>query len=145
METLNSTPLVSETTTTTTTNNAEQTTSSTPALVSVPETTAPAVIEKPMKPSVPKTIRIHVNITDQPRPVVFNYRQLYKRELKKFETATEPTIEAPRMEMSLDSADDLFYKELLKKAESYAMDEDDVDDDGSDEEVNNVNEYISLI
>lgn len=134
METVNSTP-VSEPTS----NNTEQTTNSTPTSVPVPETT-PAVIEKqPTKP-VPKTIRIHVNITDQPRPVVFNYRQLYKRELKKFETATEPTIEASRMEMSLDSADDLFYKELLKKAESYAMDEDDVDDDGSDEEVNNVKE-----
>lgn len=118
-----------------TSTNTEPTMSST--ATPVPET---PVIEPPLKQQTPKTIRIHVNITNQARPVIFNYRQLYKRELKKCETTTEPiaptTMEAATIDLPLDSKDDLFYKELLKKAESYAMDEDDVDDDGSDEEAN---------
>jgi hypothetical protein len=92
--------------------------------------TLETMAQKPLKPS--RTIRIHVNLKDQPRPVVFNYRQLYKRELKKIETLQETDVPMPS---ALDSADDLFYQELLKKAESYAMDDDDADDDdGSDEE-----------
>jgi cation transport regulator ChaB len=105
-------------------------------------TTATPVIEtatqKPPKPS--RTIRIHVNLKDQPRPVVFNYRQLYKRELKKIETHEETNVPMPS---AVDSADDLFYQELLKKAESYAMDDDDAGDDGSDEETALVSHHQS--
>ncbi|KAI8359824.1 hypothetical protein BD560DRAFT_405361 [Blakeslea trispora] len=72
-----------------------------------------------------KTVRIHVNTSDQTRPVVFNYRQLYKRELKK----QEPVEELPLVE----STDDDFYKNLLKRAEKYAIDDDD-NDEGSEEE-----------
>lgn len=92
-------------------------------------------VVKQVKPQ--KTIRIHVNTTDQPRPVIFNYRQLYKRELKKFES-TQEIPSQPVPVSSVETADDLFYKELLEKAKTYAMDEDDVDDEGSEEETTNV-------
>lgn len=82
-----------------------------------------------------QTIRIHVNTHDQPRPVIFNYRQLYKRELKKCEEIpTQATVPVS----NLQTADELFFQELLEKAKTYAMDEDDVDDEGSDEEAANV-------
>ncbi|KAI8047671.1 uncharacterized protein B0P05DRAFT_592546 [Gilbertella persicaria] len=73
-----------------------------------------------------KTVRIHINTNDQPRPVIFNYRQLYKRELKRQESHEDlPPLNTP---------DDLFYQELLKKAENYAMDEEEDDDNDDDEE-----------
>lgn len=91
----------------------------------------PAV--KQVRPS--KTIRIYVNTHDQPRPVIFNYRQLYKRELKKTEEIPAQPVQPVQ---PIETADDLFFKELLEKSKNYAMDEDDVDDDGSDEEGANV-------
>ncbi|KAG2201962.1 hypothetical protein INT47_000501 [Mucor saturninus] len=81
-----------------------------------------------------KTIRIHVNTNDQPRPVIFNYRQLYKQELKKTEEIPGQPTQPVQSVQPVETADDLFFKELLEKAKTYAMDEDDVDDDGSDEE-----------
>lgn len=96
-------------------------------------------IQKPHTPT--KSVRIHINLKDQPRPVVFNYRQLYKRELKKIEALQDVDVPMPS---AVDSADDLFYQELLKKAESYAMDDDDADDDGSDEEIGLVSYFIGL-
>ncbi|KAI7897492.1 uncharacterized protein BX663DRAFT_547137 [Cokeromyces recurvatus] len=89
-------------------------------------TTTPTV--QPKKP--PKTtLRIHVNTFNQPRPVVFNYRQLYKRELKKLET---PTTIAPVT--FTDSTEDAFYKELLKRAEGYSIDDEDDDNDDEDDD-----------
>ncbi|GAA5814010.1 hypothetical protein MFLAVUS_007500 [Mucor flavus] len=90
---------------------------------------------KTIKPTVQKTIRIHVNTANQPRPVIFNYRQLYKRELKKLESTEEAVpVQAPAPMSALEALDDSFFKELLKKADSYALEGDDVDDVGSDEE-----------
>lgn len=93
---------------------------------------------RPQKVSIPqKTVRIHVDTSNQPRPVIFNYRQLYKRELKKMET-TEETVPMSVVE----TQDDLFFKGLLEKAESYAMEGDDVDDVGSDEEASLVHLFL---
>ncbi|KAI9251122.1 hypothetical protein EDC94DRAFT_622305 [Helicostylum pulchrum] len=90
---------------------------------------------KTIKPTVQKTIRIHVNTANQPRPVIFNYRQLYKRELKKLESTEESVpAQAPAPMSALEAMDDSFFKDLLKKADSYALEGDDVDDVGSDEE-----------
>ena len=80
------------------------------------------------------TIRIYIDTTDLPRPVIVNYRQLYKRELKKLQEREPANAAVPQPNSALDSADDLFYRELLKKAEAYNVDDDDVDDDGSDDE-----------
>ncbi|KAI8083743.1 hypothetical protein BDF21DRAFT_416518 [Thamnidium elegans] len=94
---------------------------------------------KTIKPTVQKTIRIHVNTANQPRPVIFNYRQLYKRELKKLESTEESVpVQAPAPMSALEAMDDSFFKDLLKKADSYALEGDDVDDVGSDEETSMV-------
>ncbi|KAI9486202.1 MAG: Mdm33 family-domain-containing protein [Benjaminiella poitrasii] len=82
-----------------------------------------AVVKPP-----PNTVRIHVNTLNQPRPVVFNYRQLYKRELKKLE------LPAPPPPVLTNSTEDAFYRELLKRAEGYAMMDEEANDDEDDEE-----------
>ncbi|KAL9549394.1 hypothetical protein MBANPS3_005236 [Mucor bainieri] len=91
------------------------------------------IVSKALSELTP-TIRIHVDTTDLPRPVIVNYRQLYKRELKKLQDREPAKAAAPQPSSALDSADDIFYRELLKKAEAYNVDDDDVDDDGSDDE-----------
>lgn len=98
---------------------------------------------KTIKPTVQKTIRIHVNTANQPRPVIFNYRQLYKRELKKLESTEESVpVQTPAPMSALEAMDDSFFKDLLKKADSYALEGDDVDDVGSDEETSLVRLFI---
>ncbi|KAK4513581.1 uncharacterized protein ATC70_005585 [Mucor velutinosus] len=91
------------------------------------------IVSKSLSELAP-TIRIHVDTTELPRPVIVNYRQLYKRELKKLQDREPVKAAAPQPNSALDSADDIFYRELLKKAEAYNVDDDDVDDDGSDDE-----------
>ncbi|KAF1801663.1 hypothetical protein V8B55DRAFT_1472916 [Mucor lusitanicus] len=96
--------------------------------------TVSALIVSKLPSELTPTIRIHVDTTDLPRPVIVNYRQLYKRELKKLQDREPVKAAAPPPNSALDSADDIFYRELLKKAEAYNVDDDDVDDDGSDDE-----------
>lgn len=87
--------------------------------------------------TLPPTVRIYVDTTELTYPVIVNYRQLYKRELKKTQEGDVPTAVFPKpstINNTLETEDDLFYRELLKKAEAYNVDDDDVNDDGSDEE-----------
>lgn len=132
--------------------DAENATSSVPATAAVAATTAAATAAAPTTPTaaataptsavtvsksvsdLSPTIRIYIDTTDLPRPVIVNYRQLYKRELKKLQEREPANTTVPQTNSALDSADDLFYRELLKKAEAYNVDDDDVDDDGSDDE-----------
>lgn len=145
-----STPTV---TTTATTNGPAATTNGTTTTTTT--TNAPTVAAKRPTQST-RSIRIHVNTLDQPRPVIFNYRQLYKRELKKMEElqqvlnppGSDPIVTAvpPHPMNDLESADDAFYRRLLANAENYNVqdDADDVDDDGGSDEEETMVKYIEL-
>lgn len=100
-----------------------------------PATTPTATSKKSQ--TLPPTVRIYVDTTELTYPVIVNYRQLYKRELKKTQEGDLPTAVFPKsssINSALETENDLFYRELLKKAEAYNVDDDDVNDDGSDEE-----------
>lgn len=107
----------------------------TAATTAIATSSSPVAI-KPSQTLTP-TIRIYVDTADVPRPVIVNYRQLYKQELKKLQ-GDQPVAEAPLLSSdnssTIESANDIFYSELLKKAQAYNLEDDDMDDDGSDEE-----------
>lgn len=86
-----------------------------------------------------KTLRIRINTTEKPRPVVFNYRQLCKREQKKQEELPKDLLPP----VPLDAGGDDFYEELLRKAEAYAMV--DNDDEEDDEEENTAVTFYPLL
>lgn len=92
-----------------------------------------------MSSSSDKTVRIRINTAEQQRPVVFNYRQLYKRELKKTEDLPKDFV--PPAALDAAGGGD-FYEELLKKAEKYAMVDD--NDDEEDEEENTTVNFIII-
>lgn len=118
----------------TTAATATATTTATTTTATTPPTTT-TTSKKPQ--TLPPTVRIYVDTTELTYPVIVNYRQLYKRELKKTQEGDLPTVVFPKpsaINNSLETENDLFYRELLKKAEAYNVDDDDVNDDGSDEE-----------
>lgn len=114
---------------------ATATTTATTATTATVATTPTTTNKKPQ--TLPPTVRIYVDTTELTYPVIVNYRQLYKRELKKTQEGDLPTAVFPKpssINSALETENDLFYRELLKKAEAYNVDDDDVNDDGSDEE-----------
>ncbi|KAG0785033.1 hypothetical protein G6F16_003355 [Rhizopus arrhizus] len=83
----------------------------------------------------PGSTRFHIDVKTQQIPVIFSYHQLKKKKEQKVNNFVP----------ELAQEEDAFFKELLKKAESYSLkdeqepmdqaaDDDDEDDEGSDDD-----------
>ncbi|KAI8979122.1 Ubinuclein conserved middle domain-containing protein [Mycotypha africana] len=70
------------------------------------------------------TVRVRVQMTDCPRPYVFNFRQLYKRELKRAEEQQNMGLDTRQPLAALQNKDeDAFFEQLLRNAKLYAMED----------------------